>query len=372
LLRFYISPKSRSDDSKNPYRLILNSIGEYGGNLSFHWDNNLKIKNININVVEEVLKKYSNNSMKNYITSLATAKLCGDIQYLISSLICSANINDDNKNQIFMDSSKDYSAIFNVLSLEYCKYFITGKSIFDETNTKPREVNLNDKNIIGNLVSIRDKGTNFVPKSERMINIITLMYLCIKNQAVGNQNDSRQFQILINMFNCIKSNSLKILQTGISNLEHESNDNQNILLGPMGIHEPSWFLFNKFYKNDYRDRGFPNNCFDEYKYQINIKELLSKYKMNVYNFTYTSMDYWIAEKIYDYIISEPLSTSSSSNSNSNIIYGNHRGGSKKNKTIRKKRNKKNKTNRKKRNRRNRKNKTIRKKRKRKNKTIKYV
>ena len=94
--------------------------------------------------------------------------------------------------------------------------------------------------------------------------------------------------------------------------------------------------------------------------------------MNVYNFTYTSMDYWIAEKIYDYIISEPLSTSSSSNSNSNIIYGNHRGGSKKNKTIRKKRNKKNKTNRKKRNRRNRKNKTIRKKRKRKNKTIKYV
>ena len=256
------------------------------------------------------------------------------------------------------------------MSLKICTYIIKNKNVNQNTYVET-EVDLNDKNIIGNLVSIRDKGTNFVPKSERMINIITLMYLCIENPNLGNEDDNKTVENLYTIFTCIKENIFEIIKKYISDFNYP--DHQNLLLKPMGIHELSWFLFNEFYKNDYRDIGFPNNCFDEYTYQINIKNFLSKYKRNVFNFTYTSMDYWIAEKIYDDIISPPVSTSSSSSSDVAMnVENSNAGGSNKNKTIKHKRNKKNKTNRNKRNKRNKKNKTIRKKKKRKNKTIKYV
>jgi hypothetical protein len=353
LLRFYISSTSRSEDSRQPYRLILNSIGKNGGNLSVRWDNSLKMRNINVNVVEKVLKDYSERSMEKYMTSLATAKLCGDIQYFISSLICAANINDNDNNNIFMDSSKDYSAIFNVLSLEYCKYTIDGHII-----------DLNDKNIIGNLVSIRDRGTNFVPKSERMINIITLMYLCIENPDIGDLPNINIINSLVTIFRCIKETMFNIIKNDMSNLDY--NRNENTLLIPMGIHTPSWNRLNDLFNPD----NFPNYCFPKEIGNIkNIKEFLSNNKRKVYNFEYTSMDYWIAEKIYDHIISQPPPSSSG---NGNGIIAMDLGGSKKNKTIKHKRNRKNKTNRNKRNRRNRRNKTIRKKRKRKNKTIKYI
>jgi hypothetical protein len=249
-----------------------------------------------------------------------------------------------------MDSSKDYSAIFNVLSLEYCKYTIDGHII-----------DLNDKNIIGNLVSIRDRGTNFVPKSERMINIITLMYLCIENPDIGDENIII-INSLVTIFRCIKETMFEIIKSHMSNLDY--NSNENTLLIPMGIHTPSWHVLNDF---------FPNNCFPKDIHDIiNIKEFLSNNKRKVYNFEYTSMDYWIAEKIYDHIISPPLPSSSSGNGTGNGVQAMDSGGSKKNKTIKHKRNRKNKTNRNKRNRRNRRNRTIRKKRKRKNKTIKYI
>ena len=158
----------------------------------------------------------------------------------------------------------------------------------------------------------------------------------------------------------------------MSNLDY--NLNENTLLIPMGIHTPSWNRLNDlFIINKFEPDNFPNYCFPKYiRNIINIKEFLSNNKRKVYNFEYTSMDYWIAEKIYDYIISPPLPSSSSGNGNGNDVQVMDLGGSKKNKTIKHKRNRKNKTNRNKRNRRNRRNKTIRKKRKRKNKTIKYI
>jgi hypothetical protein len=150
----------------------------------------------------------------------------------------------------------------------------------------------------------------------------------------------------------------------MSNLDY--NRNENTLLIPMGIHTPSWNRLNDLFNPD----NFPNYCFPKEIGNIkNIKEFLSNNKRKVYNFEYTSMDYWIAEKIYDHIISQPPPSSSG---NGNGIIAMDLGGSKKNKTIKHKRNRKNKTNRNKRNRRNRRNKTIRKKRKRKNKTIKYI
>ena len=104
----------------------------------------------------------------------------------------------------------------------------------------------------------------------------------------------------------------------------------------------------------------------------NIKEFLSTFKSES-NFIYTSMDYWIAEKIYDHItVPRNVSSTNGNTGTQAMDTSTHGGGSKKNKTIKHKRNKRNKTNRNKRNRRNRKNKTIRKKRNRKNKTIKYI
>jgi hypothetical protein len=358
---------------ESEYNLQLYRIGKNGTNLknsvtlssSIHY-----IASITTNLVNNLYSKIHQNALPYVMPSLSMAKLCGDVQYFIASLVNAANIN--NPKAIFMDSSKDYSAIFHVLGLKNCTYTINGIETID----------LNKKNIMGNLVSIRNRGTNFVPKSQRMIDIITLLFvilnydnlftsLNIKNLEDGEvtrliSTESLKKPKTISSINYYES--IKDFFYEIKNCIEQQFEKPNISLLINQLNTKMWKNLCDCIKDNVANLTNLIN--------ITIDNLnLNEYQEKVVNFNYDYVDYWIAEKIYDHIISQS-GASSSGNGNGTGVQSmetvNPGGGSKKNKTIKHKRNRKNKTNRNKRNRRNRRNRTIRKKRKRKNKTIKYI
>jgi hypothetical protein len=379
ILSFYTNKTTRPEK----YVLRLYGIDKNGSNITRKISRLFYLNNITSNDVIKLQKQIPTNQRNLYMPALAMAKLSGDVQYFIASLVGAANNNDNNT--IFMHSSKDYSTIFHVLGLRNCTYKIDGKLI-----------DLNKKNIIGNLVSIRDRGTNFVPKSQRMIDIITLLFVILNYDNLfsslnsSNGEDSEEIQVILNSVNVgqkrvsqntsLNNSSRKESRTESHYYEQIKNyfnyikkciqnkfQTPNISLLINNLNTEMW--------NNLRD------CIKDNVTNITIDNLnLNEYQEKVVNFNYDYVDYWIAEKIYDDIISPPVSTSSNGNSNSGSsnsdvamnVENSNAGGSNKNKTIKHKRNKKNKTNRNKRNKRNKKNKTIRKKRKRKNKTIKYV
>ena len=377
--------------------------------------------NIN-NTINNIKRTYAHMEKfaEEYKIALSTVKLCGDMQYFISSLVSAANVdNIANKNNIFMDSSEDYSCIFHVLGLQNCVYKKNCTHI--NGNINDNNVNLQEKNIIGNLASIRKRGINFVPKSDRMINIITFLFAILQltndmriiqlaaqpatqaaqpatqatQAARALSNLRRSTRIQKSQSNSVILNSSSSSSTGTPLM---NEDNYNLMVNNYKrIKRLLDFYKNYVNTNVISDTNVLNLDIDQRIYNIfktffvsnnntdnlnqikdiNINTLfLDKIKEITYDFTYDDIDYWIAENIYDEIISRSGSSSGSGNGSNgvamDITNGNPGGGSKKNKTIKHKRNRKNKTNRNKRNRRNRRNKTIRKKRKRKNKTIKYI
>lgn len=173
------------DANQNPLKEtpLQNFTSKYIENLLINKNGVLK------KIFEKNGKEFNYDNVKNIRTSLSMVKMCGDMQYSISSIVSAAN--NLGKNYVFNNGSYDYSAIFNVLNI-YPETFTYMK---DDQELKS---DINKENVITNLSSIPGRGMFFAAKSKSEQSIFYLLSNFLENDENRQLNN---IKMCLNKFN---------------------------------------------------------------------------------------------------------------------------------------------------------------------------
>jgi hypothetical protein len=132
---------------------------------------------------------FTESNINKIRTALSMAKMCGDMQYSISSVVSAANNND--KEIVFLNSSRDYSAIFNVLNIYPSTFTYTkdSQSVADK---------INKLNVMTNMSSVPSRGMFFAANSVDEQKV----YKFLKNDK-----NMQQIETIKKYFNRLESNT---------------------------------------------------------------------------------------------------------------------------------------------------------------------